>query len=401
MSHSVYQPACFASPNQEEDWLALLVLQSLPHTAAGTLQKLFDCCRTPADIRRASIEKLSLILGKEALEEWREFRDKGKDSRAGERACRDLEYIKSKQIHLLTVGSEYYPEQLKYIHSAPPILMVEGSMDALVCEQRLAVVGSRKASPTGQDIARDFSAELAASGFVITSGLALGVDGAAHLGALSVEPDLNQFPTIAVVATGIDLCYPSRHMELKEKICERGAVVSEFPLGTHPKKENFPRRNRIISGLARGVLVVEAEEKSGSLITARYALEQNREVFAVPGSIKNPASRGCHRLIREGAKLVESVDDILSELEHPFGQLAINWPQTLKPMDCVRGSLDEDEAFIVQHMDENPVGVDQLARRTSLSVEQVLALLVQMELKGIVESGEGGLFHRLSRLDAK
>lgn len=382
---------------QQQDLISLLVLQRLPDTAAVTLQTLFATFHTLSGIMQASSAGLASILSESALSQFEQYRRKNISSVAGQQACRDLEYIQQHDIALVTIESDVYPPQLQEIYHAPPLFMVQGNVSILSSEQ-IAVIGSRRASPSGLEHAYHFAAELASSGLVVTSGLALGIDGAAHRGALSVDADLNPAPTIAVIATGLDLCYPSRHEKLREEIVQRGAMVSEFPLGTPPQKENFPRRNRIISGLSKGVLVVEAEEKSGSLITARYALEQNREVFAIPGSINNPASRGCHQLIRDGAKLVENTSDVLTELEHPFGQI----PMAVHPAREVKNSkkvalkagvpetdLTQEEKSLLAHIDENPVTVDQLAVRASMEANELLSLLTNLELKDFVFSSHG------------
>lgn len=378
----------------QQNLISLLVLQRLPDTAAVTLQKLFATFHTLSGIMQAPSIELARLLSGSALSLFEQYRSGYKSSAMREQACRDLEYLQQNNIALLSIENSDYPLQLLEIYHAPPLLMVQGDI-SILSKEKVAVVGSRKASPSGLEHAHHFSAELAASGLIIASGMALGIDGAAHRGALSVDADLNPSPTIAVVATGLDLCYPSRHEKLKAEICERGAIVSEFPLGTPPQKENFPRRNRIISGLSKGVLVVEAEEKSGSLITAKYALEQNREVFAVPGSINNPASRGCHQLIREGAKLVENVDDILAELEHPFGQVIMRFNGSGNNLpEMERERLTDREKYLLTHMDENGAGIDQLARRASLPADETTSLLSGLEINGWVET-TAGLYRKL------
>jgi len=379
---------------RQQDLISLLVLQRLPDTAAITLQRLFARFHTLSGILQASSAELARLLSESALSIFEQYRLKEKNSIAGQKAYRDLEYLQQHNISLLSIESKYYPHQLLEIYHAPPLLMVQGDVSVL-SKEKIAIVGSRRASPSGLEHAHHFAAELASSGLIIASGMALGIDGAAHRGALTVDADLNPSPTIAVVATGLDLCYPSRHEKLKTEISERGAIISEFPLGTPPQKENFPRRNRIISGLSKGVLVVEAEEKSGSLITAKYALEQNREVFAVPGSINNPASRGCHQLIRDGAKLVENVDDILAELEHPFGQVVMRFSGLGKDLAKMDRELPtEREKYLLTHMDENGANIDQLARRASFPPEETTSLLLSLEINGWVEAS-AGLYRKL------
>ncbi len=228
----------------------------------------------------------------------------------------DLRWLEGPDNHLLTLGHPDYPTLLAELPDAPPLLFVHGDPGVLSLPQ-LAIVGSRNPTPGGESTARDFARHLAAAGVTVTSGLALGVDGAAHEGALDAEG-----VTVAVMGTGLDRVYPARHRDLAHRIAVRGALVSEFAPGTPPKGDHFPRRNRIISGLSLGTLVVEAALRSGSLITARLASEQGREVFAIPGSIHNPLARGCHALIRQGAKLVETGQDILDELGPLAGLLA-------------------------------------------------------------------------------
>ena len=382
-----------------DDTFLWLVLQRLPETGAATLLKLYQHFGSSCHIAQASHQTLAAFMQGEALTRFEQFRNKGEKSKPGQQAMRDRDWLVKHAIHLVSMDNPDYPPQLREIHHAPPVLMVAGEVKILQ-QHQLAIVGSRKASPSGLEIAQHIAAELVDCGFVITSGLALGIDSAAHRGALLAKKDPAHKTTIAVVATGLDLCYPSRHEKLVQEIRENGAIISEFPLGTAPQKENFPRRNRIISGLSRGVLVVEAEEKSGSLITARYALEQNREVFAVPGSIKNVASRGCHRLIRAGATLVESVDDILSELEHPFGQINLLPDHKADKPDAAssvpahakkdREHLEENEQQLLRFIDDNVVSVDELSRRATMPVDQTIALLLNLEIKGWVEMSPEG-----------
>ena len=224
----------------------------------------------------------------------------------------DLAWLSQNNNYAITFNEANYPYQLKEIADPPPILFVRGNPDLLAAPQ-IAIVGSRNPSASGEETAFNFAKTLSQHGFTITSGLALGIDAASHRGALSAKGY-----TIAVAGTGLDRVYPARHKDLATEIVNTGAIISEFPPGTTAKANHFPRRNRIISGLCQGLLVVEAAKQSGSLITARMALEQNREVFAIPGSIHNPLARGCNALIRQGAKLVETTQDILEELHQYY-----------------------------------------------------------------------------------
>jgi len=392
--------------HRENTILLWLVLQRLPGTAAATLHKLFGRYGTGSSILGAPDADLQRFLEPPALLTFNDYRARGKRSTVFRQARKDLDWLQESGAKLLAIDDENYPRRLCEIHHAPPLLMVDGNLSVLRQDQ-IAIVGSRRASPAGLEHARQFAAELAECGLIVTSGLALGVDCAAHQGALSINRDSRALATIGVIATGLDQCYPSRHEKLLQEIRERGALVSEFPLGTPPIKENFPRRNRIISGLSLGVVVVEAEEKSGSLITARYALEQNREVFAVPGSINNPGSRGCHLLIRQGAHLVESVDDILRELQHPLGSLPLVFPavedETVSRPDIARQprnvtspaaqereEIDAEESQLLACMDDCALSIDHLSRRAGKPVERVTSLLMSLEIKGWVESDVDG-----------
>lgn len=277
-----------------------------------------------------------------------------------------------------------YPPQLAQIADPPLALLIEGDAGLLLAPQ-IAIVGSRNASPAGRETAFAMAAALADCGLLVTSGLAEGVDGAAHRGALA-----GNRATLAVLGTGTDRVYPRQHEALAGEIRQRGALLSEQPVGTPPRSFNFPRRNRIISGLSLGVLVVEAGAQSGSLITARLAAEQGREVFAIPGGIHNPLARGCHALIREGAKLVETVSDILEELP-PLGR-SLNLAPASPPAG---GQADPAANPILANLGDSPVSLDLLVARTGLTVTEVSTMLLTLQLDGLVTSLPGGLFGRL------
>lgn len=281
--------------------------------------------------------------------------------------------------HLLTLADQAYPSRLLEIPDPPPLLYAKGQLEQLR-KPALAIVGSRNATPQGLKNAEDFAHALSDAGYCIVSGLALGIDGAAHRGALQGAGG-----TIAVVGTGLDVVYPSRHRQLAHQIAESGLLLSEFPLGTPSMAQNFPRRNRIISGLGYGCLVVEANLQSGSLITARLAAEQGREVFAIPGSIHSPLSKGCHRLIKQGAKLVDDIRDILEELG---GTLAT------APVANVGVASECDP--LLAHLGYDPVGMDTLAERSGLTSEALSAMLLLLELQGKVVSLPGGRYQRIT-----
>jgi DNA processing protein len=265
-------------------------------------------------------------------------------------------------------------------------LFCHGDPDLLVRPQ-LAIVGARSATRPGLDIAEGFAAELTRLGLLVTSGLATGIDGAAHRGALAAGG-----ATVAVCATGLDRVYPARHRELAHQIAASGVLVSEFPTGVPPLAENFPRRNRLISGLSLGVLVVEAAPQSGSLITARLALEQGREVFAIPGSIHNPTSRGVHALIRQGAKLTESVNDILEEIAPHLGA-----GFAPAPADRAGGEIDPTQRRVLDALGFDATPFDRLVEVLSLPVDKLSAALLALELQGCVAAAPGGAYQRLAR----
>ena len=287
---------------------------------------------------------------------------------------------------LVTLADAAYPRLLLEIPDPPPLLYARGRLE-LLQRPALAVVGSRNATAQGMANAEAFAKALSDSGLTIVSGLALGIDAAAHRGGLAGTGS-----TVAVLGTGIDVAYPRTNAALAEEIARRGLLLSEFPLGTGALGSNFPRRNRLISGLAQGCLVVEAALASGSLITARAAAEQGREVFAVPGSIHSPVAKGCHALIKSGAKLVESADDVLAELG---GFRASGFASTVQPGD--RPGEGTENAGLLQHMGHDPVDIDALCARAGLSAEQVSSELLRLELAGRVAALPGGLFQRLEK----
>jgi DNA processing protein len=307
---------------------------------------------------------------------------------------------------VLTLGDSHYPAALLNIPDPPLMLYLLGSLvaetgaasplDAMPC---LAMVGSRNPTPQGAINAREFAQTFSAAGWCVVSGMALGVDGAAHEGALAGGGH-----TVAVVGTGLDRVYPKKHLSLAHRIAERGLVISEFPLGTPPLAANFPRRNRIISGLSQGTLVVEAALQSGSLITARQAGEQGKEVFAIPGSIHSPLSRGCHSLIRQGAKLVESAQDVLEELRMPSASLGLVDGEALaaKDVPATRVEAEFDVGTpppthpLLKALGFDASSLDALQARTGWPTAQLQAQLLELELGGDVARLPGGLFVRVS-----
>jgi DNA processing protein len=298
----------------------------------------------------------------------------------------DLEWLRSSGARILLATDPEYPPLLAESSGAPASLYVLGSVAALASPQ-LAMVGSRSPTAAGRDTARAFAAYFARSGLTVTSGLALGIDAASHEGALAAGG-----VTVAVCGTGLDRVYPAENAPLAARIREHGALVSEFPPRTAPLPQNFPRRNRIISALSLGTLIVEAARKSGSLITARHAVEQGREVFAIPGSIHSPVSRGCHQLIREGAKLVEEAADVLTELRISLPKETLTAQRSLPLGD---GELDKEYEMLLDALGFEPATIDVLVARTRLGVESVASMLLILELKGRVAALPGGRYGRI------
>ncbi len=298
----------------------------------------------------------------------------------------DLLWLAEPDHHALTLHDPRYPALLREIADPPPLLFVLGDPTVLSSMQ-LAMVGSRNPTPAGRETTQEFARHLVGAGLTITSGLALGIDAAAHRGALE-----GGGLTVAVAGTGLDRVYPARHRELAHQIVERGALISEFVLGSPALPDHFPRRNRIISGLSLGTLVVEAAVQSGSLITARTAAEQGREVFAIPGSIHSPLSRGCHALIRQGAKLVETAQDILEELQPLAGRLLVTPSDAPGDAGNDPTGLDVEAAKLLDCLGFEPGSVDTLVARSGLTAERVSSILLILELQGYIASTPGGLY---------
>jgi len=308
----------------------------------------------------------------------------------------DLAWLRASGARLLLWGEEDYPQQLAVTPGAPAALYVLGDPTVLKAPQ-LAMVGARRASPLGRQIARELAGALTQAGLTITSGLAAGVDGASHEGALAAGGR-----TVAVLGNGLDRIYPSEHARLAKRIRAAGALVSEFPPRAGPRRHHFPRRNRVISGLALGTLVVEAARNSGSLITAERAGHQGREVFAVPGSIRSPLSWGCHRLIREGAHLVEGAADVLAELRFSpkiqrLASQALDGSGGRRVASGGGAPLDKEYEMLLDALGFEPATIDTLVARSGLSGESIASMLLILELEGRIAPYPGGLYGRLSK----
>lgn len=299
---------------------------------------------------------------------------------------------------ILTLGDACYPTALLEISDPPLVLYLRGEpMDRHSIARSIAIVGSRNPTPQGASNARQFAKALGQAGLTVVSGLALGIDAAAHEGALEAGADdePQHLATIAVVGTGLDRVYPKRHLDLAHRIARRGLLISEYPIGTPPLAHNFPKRNRLIAALSKGTLVVEAALQSGSLITARLAAEQGKEVFAIPGSIHSTQSRGCHALIKQGAKLVESAQDVLEEIQ--WG-LAGTTPAAADTASDTGDVLPQDAANgLLQVLGFDPVSLDALQARTGMGTSRLLAQLMALELQELVARLPGGLFQRLMK----
>jgi len=361
------------NPPSREETLAWLRLTLVPGVPARVQRALLGAFGSPGAIARARDDALAAAFASAsaapgALEAYR---------RGPRPALLEgtLAWLGKPGNHLVTLADESYPPPLLQVHDPPAVLYARGRIE-LLSRPAFAIVGSRNATPLGADDAREFAHALSDAGLTIVSGLALGIDAAAHRGGLAGASS-----SIAVMGTGADTFYPRRNRNLAEELAERGCLLSELPLGTAPDKLNFPRRNRLISGLAKGVLVVEAALGSGSLITARAALVQGRDVFAIPGSIHATLSKGCHWLIKEGAKLVECADDVLLELGLPRSSGARSPRPAFSASDALLAALGSA-----------PQSIDELAQRTGLEAATLAARLIRLEIEGTVQSIPGARF---------
>jgi len=354
-----------------EAWLRLSLLSGLGHQS---LRKLLVALGTPANILAASHRELSSIVSEKIASA---IRNGGADPASWSTV---ESWLDDPANHIITLADSAYPQALLEIPDPPPLLYIKGRLD-LLNRPGFAIVGSRNATAQGLANAEAFATALSNAGLTIVSGLALGVDAAAHRGGL-----IGISSTVAVVGTGLDTVYPARNRDLAHRIATQGTLVSEFPLGTPGLAANFPRRNRLICGLSKGCLVVEAAISSGSLITARLATDQGREVFAIPGSIHSPLAKGCHALIKQGAKLVESAQDVLEELG--LSQAAER--VLVGPVDAA------DLHPLLVHIGFDPVDVDTLQQRSGLAIEILNTTLTDLELAGLIEALPGARWQRLS-----
>ncbi|MCX5829416.1 MAG: DNA-processing protein DprA [Deltaproteobacteria bacterium] len=381
-------------------WLALKLVEGLGNIGIKSLLQSFG---TPEHVFKAPLHLLETVsgIGSKTARHIKDFKQ-------WEQVDGELEKAVRMNVAILTCHDPLFPQRLLHIYDCPVLLYVKGELRGL--DVSVAVVGSRKASAYGKYTTERLCRELALSGVAIVSGMARGIDASAHRGALSVKGR-----TVAVLGSGLDVIYPPENESLYHEISECGAVVSEYSFGTRPNAPNFPARNRIISGMSLGVVVVEATEKSGSLITARIALEQGREVFAVPGSIDEAGSRGTNRLIKEGAKLVEDVDDILAEIgpqtspgesipvmaalptvptEHSSDEPTDEPPLAIRNQhrqrrDVQNAVLGEKEQLLINNLSSQPRPVDDLIATTGMSASEILSLLLHLELRGLIRQMSG------------
>jgi len=354
-------------------WISLSQIHGIGSQTFCLLLKTFG---SPANIYAARRTQLAEVVSDKIASAISQGADK--DTLAD-----SLQWLSQANNHLVTLADEHYPKALLEITDPPPLLYAKGTL-ALLNQPSIAIVGSRNASVQGEKNAEAFAHDLCGYGLCIVSGLALGIDGAAHRGALKANG-----ATIAVVGTGLDIVYPAKHRDLAHQIAEHGLILSEFALGTPSKPQNFPKRNRIISGLSTGCLVVEANLQSGSQITARLAAEQGREVFAIPGSIHSPMSKGCHQLIKQGAKLVDCIQDIVGELN--LNTLTADIKQ---PMDSDSGS--DAKHPLLKLMGYEPISLENLVGLSGLTVSEVSSMLMLLELEGSISSLAGSQYQKLS-----
>jgi len=357
-----------------ESWLSLNLIDGL---GGESIRRLLLAFGNPAAILAAHITALERIVKKTTAHRIKQGPDRGN-------IINVLKWLEDPVNAVITLADPDYPAQLLNIADPPPLLYFKGRRE-LLQQPALAVVGSRNATPQGLSNAEAFSEAASNAGLCIISGMALGIDTAAHHGGLR-----GSAASIAIVGTGLDIVYPAKNHPLAHKLAKEGALISEFPLGTPAIGRNFPRRNRIISGMTQGCLVVEAALQSGSLITARQALEQGREVMAIPGSIHSPLSKGCHALIKQGAKLVENTQDILDELSH---LTLIDATPDRKKESPIEQSAEN--SLLLNHLGYDTVNIDTLCARSGLTAEVVSAMLLTLELDGQISSLPGGWYQRI------
>jgi DNA processing protein len=365
-----------AAKSELDDMQLWIALTQIPGLGNADIRQLLTVFGTPDHIFGASAHQLKTVVSNVIAA-------KIMQGIPTELIQPTLDWLQKDNRHLVTLADTTYPQSLLQISNPPTVLYAIGQLHWLN-HAAIAVIGSRHATPQGEKNAENFAENLCNQGLCIVSGLALGIDGAAHRGALKSNGG-----TIAVVGTGLDIVYPAKHRALAHQIAERGLIVSEFPLGTPSKAQNFPRRNRIISGLSLGCLVVEANVDSGSMITARLATEQGREVFAIPGSIHSPVSKGCHQLIKQGAKLVESSTDILEDLKH-----------LLPKQSSLNGQVKTDESsseanLVLSCMGFDAISFDALLEASGLTTETLSSMLMILELEGRVTTLAGSNYQRL------
>ena len=368
------------------DWIAL---NMIPGVGGSVFKRLVDSFGSPKAVLSASRKELGRIRGLTPLvcQAIEEYRDRVPIER-------ELDLIQKHNVKVITIRDDSYPANLKAIYDPPQVLYVKGEIlpgDSF----SVSVVGTRTASAYGKMAAERLSKQLASRGITIVSGMAYGVDTAAHKGALEAGGR-----TIAIVGNGVDIVYPSGNVGLCEEIVKSGAVVSEFAMSSPPLRGNFPRRNRLISGIALGTLVVEAPERSGALLTADFALEQGREVFAVPGQIFSEVSKGTNNLIKQGAKLIQSVDDIIDELPNRLGEKPGTEDNTWKD-EQIESQLAGDEKAVWKAISASPIHIDDVSKVAGLPSYKVSVSLVTLELKGLIRQLPGKMFARKVRTSAE
>jgi DNA processing protein len=358
-----------------EAWLRICLINGL---GDASIRRLLVAFGSPAEILASTTHALERIVKKPIAHKIKQGPDQDK-------LATTLAWLEDPTNSIVTLADTDYPSLLLNISDPPPLLYFKGQRK-LLGTPKLAIVGSRNATPSGISTAEAFAVAASNAGFCVVSGMALGIDAAAHQGGLR-----GASASIAVVGTGLDIVYPSRNHKLAHELSKKGALISEFPLGTPAIGRNFPRRNRIISGMTQGCLIVEAALRSGSLITARQALEQGREVLAIPGSIHSPLAKGCHELIKQGAKLVENIQDVLDELSYHSTNDTVT-SHEIKNVDAVENT---ENTLLLKHIDHNMTDIDTLCVRSGLTADAVSAMLLTLELDGIIASLPGGYYQRI------